>query len=226
MLEPPRLAAWVKDACASRRVAGEELSLEEKARRIASLYEQMRPAAVFVDGGGMGAGVVDRLRQLKVPVIDVQFGAKATTAMLGNDAMPCANMRASCWLAMKQWLSNGSIPDDADLRSELTSPSYSYVLRSGREALLLEAKADMERRGLCSPDLADALSLTFAQPILVHDDPLWHERQRSKVVSEYDPYSSERMDDAPVRMKHIWDGREVVSTPILEHDWNPYEDRD
>jgi hypothetical protein len=50
-----------------------------------------------------------------------------------------------------------------------TATEYGYVLREGRDAIILEKKEDMKRRGLASPDLADALALTFAYPVAAHD---------------------------------------------------------
>ena len=66
------------------------------------------PDAVFVDGGGVGGGVVDRLRQLSITCIDVNFGAKADDARY-------LNKRAEMWGRMKEWLVGGSILKDRDL---------------------------------------------------------------------------------------------------------------
>lgn len=54
------------------------------------------------------------------------------------------------------WLKGGAIPDDNDLRSELEPREYGYVLLSGNECIQLESKKDMKKRGLASPDCADA----------------------------------------------------------------------
>jgi hypothetical protein len=69
------------------------------------------------------------------------------------------------WGAMREWLKTGSIPNDADLRSQLVGPTYTFNLKS---EIILEKKEDMRKRGLESPDIADALALTFAYPIQMH----------------------------------------------------------
>jgi hypothetical protein len=75
------------------------------------------------------------------------------------------NRRAECWQQMKEWLEDdggASIPDRDDLHADLCGVRYSYD-SSGR--LRLEKKEDMKKRGLRSPDLADALALTLAEPV-------------------------------------------------------------
>jgi len=134
---------------------------------VAAAYQEHRADAVFVDGGGVGGGVVDRLRQLGVPVVDVQFGAKSDNNYGAVESgIAYANKRAEIWGSLREWLAHGAIPDDAQLQAELTGPQYGFVDREGRNAILLESKKDMKGRGLASPDLADALALTFAYPVV------------------------------------------------------------
>ena len=130
----------------------------------------MRPM-IFIDGGGPGGGVVDRLRQLQHSVFDVQFGGKADHSHIGQDgAIVYANKRAEMWGAMRAWLAGGMIPGcRPELLADLTGVEYGYVLREGRDAVILEKKEDMKKRGLASPDLADALALTFAYPVAATD---------------------------------------------------------
>lgn len=112
--------------------------------------------AIFVDGNGIGGGVVDRLRQLGFEVIEVQLGNKAV------DSKKYANRRAECWGRMKAWLKGGCISDDIELETDLTGLEYGFNVR---EQIQLEKKEDMKKRGLASPDVADALSLTFAEDV-------------------------------------------------------------
>ena len=99
---------------------------------------------------------MDRIRQLRFPVVEVQFGAAAPDGK-------SANMRAYMWGNMRQWLiDGGAIPDDSGLESDLTAPEYSH---NSKDQLLLESKERMKGRGLASPDMADALALTFANPV-------------------------------------------------------------
>lgn len=136
------------------------------AARVAELYNEHLPDAIFVDGGGVGGGVIDRLRMLRLPVAEVQFGGSADRALMSSEGdIVYANKRAEMWGMMKDWLKGGSIPDNPELFADLIGVEYGYVLKEGRDAIMLEKKADMKKRGLASPDLADALALTFAYAV-------------------------------------------------------------
>jgi hypothetical protein len=65
---------------------------------------------------------------------------------------------------MRQWLLDGGAlpPDDQVLAGELTGPE-AFINRAGK--LQLESKEEMKRRGLASPNRADALALTFARKV-------------------------------------------------------------
>lgn len=157
----------------------------ELAARVTATYLRLRADAVFVDGTGVGGGVVDRLRQLHVPVFDINFGSKADRYLIEGDAALYANKRSEMWGAMREWLRNGAIPDDTELVDELVAPEYT-LNRAGE--IQLEPKDDMRKRGVASPDRGDALALTFALPVVGHtlagregagDGP--------RVEAEYDP---------------------------------------
>jgi hypothetical protein len=150
------------------------------AGRVAELYASYRPDAVFVDEGGVGSGVVDRLLQLGVPVIGIQFGSRPDRLGVGGETHRFANKRAEMWGGLRQWLRGGCIPDDPSLRSELTGPLYAFNLR---DEIQLEKKSDMKKRGLASPDIADALALTFAMPVISKE---WTDAGHT---SDYDPFA-------------------------------------
>jgi hypothetical protein len=73
-----------------------------------------------------------------------------------------ANMRAYMWAQMKDWLLKGAIETDEKMAMNLAGPGY-HINRSN--LLVLESKADMQKRGQASPDHGDALALTFAQAV-------------------------------------------------------------
>jgi|KBSSwiStaDraftv2_1062776.scaffolds.fasta_scaffold02858_16 hypothetical protein len=111
-----------------------------------------RVAMMFVDSA-FGAPYVERLRGMGFDnVMEVNFGAPS------HDRHQ-ANMRAYMWSRMKEWLLKGAIPADNILETDLTGPGY-HLNKS--EQLVIEAKADMVKRGIASPDYGDALALTFA----------------------------------------------------------------
>jgi hypothetical protein len=136
----------------------EKLDTQQLAARVTEVANSRKPDAIFVDGVGVGGGVVDRLRMLNMRVIEVNGGAKA-----GQDNR-YVNKRAEMWGRMKDWLGGRGVlaPSDIDLSAELTGPLYSF---DSSNRIQLEKKEDMKKRGLRSPDLADALSMTFAEPI-------------------------------------------------------------
>lgn len=162
------------------------------AARVAEAVRQYHIDAVFVDGGGVGGGVVDNLRHLHVACFDINFGSKPDGVgfATGDEGTRYANKRAEMWGSMRAWLRGGAIPDDPDLRAQLVGPTYTLNLRN---EILLERKEDMVKRGLESPDLADALALTFAYPVDPHDLAGHEGPHEPMVKSEYDPFSAERM---------------------------------
>lgn len=123
--------------------------------------------AIFVDGTGVGGGVVDRLRELETPrgctVYDVQFGAKCNHAFKPNSrGDKYGNHIAEMSGHMRDWLEIGAIPDDDDIGDDLAKREYGY---NGKGEIILEKKKDMKKRGLSSPDNWDCLALSFHLPV-------------------------------------------------------------
>lgn len=140
------------------------------AARVAERIQVWRPDAVFIDEGGVGGGVVDRLHQLNFDVVrGVNFGSRSDSARSGERA---GNKRTEMWLNMRSWLTDkGALPEDELLAAELTGPMYGY---NSSNDMILEKKEDMKKRGIPSPDVADALALTFAYPVQPQEDD-WEE---------------------------------------------------
>ncbi len=147
--------------------------LMQVASRVMEQVNAHNPDAVFVDATGMGWGVCDRLTQLGCSrAVGVNFANAADRRDFGDAAARYANKRAEMWGFLKDWLRHGCLPDDADLVADLGNVEYGY---DASDALLLERKDDMRRRGLASPDDGDALALTFAHPVARRD---WAEERR------------------------------------------------
>ena len=92
---------------------------------VAEEAARSRPDAVFIDAVGLGAGVVDRLRQLGLDPIAVNSGARA------SDDGRYYNLRAEMWGRMRDWLADGgAIPDDPELRADLLAPLFAYDPRN------------------------------------------------------------------------------------------------
>jgi hypothetical protein len=141
----------------------------QTASMAAQIYEDEKPDMMFVDGGGMGAGVVDRLRQL-IPsnkVIEVNFGSEP------HNKAKYFNKRAEMWGDMRDAIKAGlDFPDDLELTTDLTGVQYGF---SSAQQVQLEKKEDMKKRGLSSPDCGDALALTFAE-IVIKEKPVLREK--------------------------------------------------
>ena len=151
----------------------------------ATAIERIKPDAVFVDGGGVGGGVVDRLKMLGYRVIEVQSGEKA------RDEERYLNRRIEMWDAMREWLVYGCIDKDESLIDDLTGPEYAVHLKG---QLKLEGKDAMRKRGLPSPDNGDALALTFAEPVARNDAATARRMNRMRGMvaeSSYDIFNSE-----------------------------------
>lgn len=139
------------------------LNSVEVASHIIDEIIDFNPDAIFIDGtGGHGAGAIDRLRMLGHDCIDVQFAGKATNPKY-------VNKRTEIWCEMAMWIrAHGWIPNDLDLKRDLTAVTYDYKNAAGQ--MRLESKEDIKKRGMPSPDAGDAAALTFAFPV--------HPRQR------------------------------------------------
>lgn len=133
---------------------------EELADRVSYFEEQHKTDATIIDATGVGEAVMSSLRLMHRSPIGFYAGERS---LLDN----CANRRTEIWYKMRKWFrEGGAIPDDSDLRDDLVGPDYSV---NGAHKLQLERKVDMKKRGLASPDLADALALTFAADVLARE---------------------------------------------------------
>jgi hypothetical protein len=123
-----------------------------------ALVPSEQPVEILVDSIGLGAGVLDRLRELGLPARGINVAE--SPAMKGT----YANLRAELWFKCKGWLANRDvkIPKDEQLFAELASPRYTFT-SSGK--MQVESKESMKKRGLPSPDKADALCLCLATDI-------------------------------------------------------------
>lgn len=135
------------------------LDLMQLCGRVKAEYDALlpkdRPLEILVDSIGLGAGVVDRLRELGLPARGVNV---AESPALGQTY---TNLRAELWFRVKAWLEqrNSKLPNDEALLAELVSPRYTFT-SNGK--MKVEGKDDMRKRGLSSPDRADAVCLTLA----------------------------------------------------------------
>jgi hypothetical protein len=178
---------------------------------IVNAYYETGATMIFVDAGGVGEGTVGRLRELGLPAQGILLGGRSDNPD-GNTR--CGNKRAEIWCKMAQWLKVGAIPSNSQLKAELIGPSFSENARG----IMLERKEDMVARGLASPDIADALALTFSVPVFNPISSNLTGPGDHMVQSSYNPFSDAALNDQPLpesqprycapgwaRMKPQWD---------------------
>ena len=125
-----------------------------------STPEKDRPEAIFVDVIGVGGGVVDRLHELKLPVVGINVGE--TSSILQR----ASRLRDELWLNCRDWFMTNVVQfpaDDPDTVEELVSVLVAYQSNGNAK---VESKDEMRARGVLdgrSPDGADAVNLTFSR---------------------------------------------------------------
>lgn len=158
------------------------------AGRVAQLIRVHKPVAVNVDVGGLGAGVVDRLREMGYPVNPVNFGSNPIGLGPTGDEL-YENRRAEMWDVMRDWFDDTAgvqIPDSDAIHQDLCAPVWGsgQTRHKSNNELVIEPKDKIRERLGGSPDLGDALALTFAVPVnrRAYDDDDYEERGRNETT--------------------------------------------
>ncbi len=170
--------AWREGRKVSKVESRPHLDTMQGAGWCRRVIEEDRPKKLFIDVGGVGAGVYDRLCEMGYGdvVVAVNFGSAPTEPPPLEDGKPMggpANRLAAMWLNSRKWLQDEAgvdIPDSDSLQADATSPGYSY---DSSTRLLLESKDSIRRRGFPSPDEWDAVALTFAEPVIEPKRGAW-----------------------------------------------------
>lgn len=166
------------------------LDTMQTASRVAAAFLRLRATMCMVDAGGVGGGVFDRLVQLKIPALPVDFGSAADGGD-PNDGTKYSNKRAQIYGKMRNWLKFGAIPEkifgaEMSMVEELTAPNYGF---NANEEIQLERKKDMRKRGIKSNNCSDALACTFAYDVFeepVHTLPI---PSPQPTGGDYNPFS-------------------------------------
>lgn len=152
---------WRRGRVAYKVKTYEKRTTTQVAGIVANLIETESPSKVFIDVVGLGVGIYDQLVDAGYEkIVHGVGGAEEAT-----ESERYRNKRAECWARMKKWFEQVpvQIPDSDEFMADLMCPGYSY---DAHNRLLIESKEsiakDPDRR---SPDIADALALTFAEPI-------------------------------------------------------------
>lgn len=150
-----------------------KISVVDGANWVREVIDRYKVARMFIDVGGLGAGVVDILRSWGRPyddiVVPVNFGSPPYRPnpkdVSGRDRGGYLNRRAEMWGLSRDWLEEPGgvdLPDLDSLQSDACGPGYQYDVA---QRVQLESKEAMRKRGARSPDEWDAVALTFAQPV-------------------------------------------------------------
>jgi len=132
----------------------------ETAGKALNFIKDYELGKVKVDVIGVGAGVVDRLSETASDkVVAVNVAEKST------EPENYSNLRAQIFWELRQKFLDGDIdlPDDEELTGQLSNIKYKY---NSKGQLVIESKEDMKKRGLSSPDCADALAMAFYSPVI------------------------------------------------------------
>jgi hypothetical protein len=165
--------AWRRGRRVVRVESKQKLDTVQGAGWAKAVIDKDKPAKMFIDVGGVGAGVFDQIKHMGEPyasIIEaVNFGAAPyEPPPLDERGKPSGgplNRRAEMWMKSKEWLedpSGAQIPDSDSLHADACGPGYKY---DSNTRLVLEKKEDMRRRDALSPDEWDAVALTFAKPV-------------------------------------------------------------
>jgi hypothetical protein len=176
-----------------RHARDSSVSVDIAARTLAKKFEWMREddssqvvcetdeVLIFLDDTvGWAHGSIDVMRAAGHDVYAIAFDKPA------NDPR-YLNMRAEMWMKMADWVkAGGSLPPIPELISELCSPTYFFT----KGKFQIESKDQIKKRLGKSPDLADALALTFAIPDRPSRMTKLPGMRQSRAPKTYDPYAS------------------------------------
>lgn len=181
-----------RDARSIARESYNGLSTTELSNRVFAAFERWRPDGIFIDGGGVGGGVVDQCRNMRLAVVEVQFAGKDDITGVSYDTSgeQYANKRAAMYGALRAWLKSGALPPDPELKTALLAIRYTFL----KDKILLTSKEDLmdNNPNLVLDDL-DALALTFGGPLASNAFAGGDYPHKPVVESEWDPYAPERM---------------------------------
>jgi phage terminase large subunit len=167
------------------------LPLDQLEDRVVAFCNAHPVQQIFVDGTGLGGGLVDHLIRRGYNVTDVQFAGRATEQI---DGVRYANQRAHIWAQLRHHLRYLCLPNMPELKEQMCGPQYDFN-KAGE--IQLESKEMMKRRGCQSPDLVDSIAVTYAGQIsLLPQLAEW--AQPRGAISEYDPFSPQALRGEPL----------------------------
>jgi hypothetical protein len=131
---------------------------------------------IFIDSIGVGKGVVDRLYEQRWNVNAVKVSEKA------QDEYQFTNLRSENYWKLRKWLVNATLEPNKEWY-QLNQIKYKVRDSSGK--LMIMPKDEMRKQGIESPDVADALALTFSRDSIINRDKILTTEQK-ELVKQFD----------------------------------------
>lgn len=146
--------------------------------RVIDLHREFKPDTMTMDEGGIGGPVIDRLRELRTPIIPFN-GAESPRSATYN------NRRTEGFFLLKDFFIKGylKIKNDPELLEQLLSLQFKYK-SNGQKAMM--SKEEMRKAGIASPDKADALMMAVYYCDKAFRKEINTARRPVEAVSEYD----------------------------------------
>lgn len=165
----------------------------ELANKVFEAWTIYHPDGIFIDGGGVGGGVVDQCRNSRLAVTEVQFGSRddITGVVFDTAGEQYSNKRAAMYGAVRAWLKSGALPQDPELKTAMLAIRYTY---NNKDQIQLVSKEDLmeDNPNLILDDL-DALALTFGGPLAPNAWAGGEGPHKDLIQTEWDPYDPERI---------------------------------
>lgn len=138
--------------------------------KLKDVYMASGASSIYIDADGVGGPVGDRARELRLPVVDIR------SSLPSSSPRQYANVRTQLWGEMREWLQQGSIPNDNDLKFELGTMTWGFSSKMAEQLTSKRKLVDASGKKIHSPDIADALAYTF------YDSTLSMTRRRTKAL--------------------------------------------
>jgi hypothetical protein len=159
--------AWRRGNAVTKIEWRNKINTLEATQWLLDILERDKPDRMNIDSGNIGQAIITNLRSMRpditAPVRSVAFGSPSQAKMASRARVGPENRRAEMWGRLKEWIEDAecyaAIPDIDDLCADLVAPKP--IHRTNGDWLLM-SKADMRKNGIRSPDLGDAVALTFA----------------------------------------------------------------
>lgn len=182
-----------RDARSIDRESFNGISTTELSNRILDTNQRLRPDGIFIDGGGVGGGVVDQCRKRRLFVFEVLFNHKddISGVVFDNAGERYFNKRSAMYGAVRAWMKTGALPFSPELKAALLAIRYS--INNKDQIQLLSKEEIMEDNPDVVLDDIDALALTFGGPLATNANAGGEFPHADLIQTEWNPFSPERM---------------------------------